>query len=144
MDARNLIWIIPVTAIMFFIVGISFVDYDFNITMDDNTRIAVESLNESLGSVNNIANYEKVIECQDELIKTNDESHEVRVEIYQVMKLLDECERQRNDLEDITYINADRNGKNWRYIDFNGVVGCNVMINGTIHKDVDCPEWMLK
>jgi hypothetical protein len=67
MKSINLTWIIPVTLLLGFIVGVSFVDYDFNMTMDDNTRDAIQSLNQSIGSVPNMIIYTELLECKDQL-----------------------------------------------------------------------------
>ena len=76
MNKIHLIWIIPISAIFGCFVGLSFMNANFNITMDNNTRIAVESLADSLNDVSKIEEYSNLIMCKDLLLNTTIEKME--------------------------------------------------------------------
>ena len=69
MKAINLIWIVPLCTIFGWFLAINFVETDFDITMDDNTRIAIQSLNGSIGKMSNFEHYDELLECKDKLME---------------------------------------------------------------------------
>jgi uncharacterized protein YneF (UPF0154 family) len=91
MNGLWLILIIPITLILGCFIGVSFVDADVDITMDDNTRLAIESLNESVGAVPTIEATHDLLHCKDELL------NETKLR-YEVNSYYKECEQEKEFL----------------------------------------------
>lgn len=80
MKAMNLIWIMPLCIIFGWFLAMNFVNANFDFSMDDNTRIAIESLNETMNNVYEIDAYNKLFECQEKL--RNESMHRVYLEVH--------------------------------------------------------------
>lgn len=63
MKGKKLIWIIPISLMIGFLIGISFMDVDIDLSMDNNTLEASKNM------VNITNNMERTTQCHSELSK---------------------------------------------------------------------------
>jgi len=71
MKIFNLMWIIPISLIIGFTIGVAFMDINLDVTMDDNTLGAIQSLNSSISEVYHIQSNNEIVLLEAELDKCN-------------------------------------------------------------------------